>query len=186
VANSGGGGLSVHLNSGCATQELCELSPPALPETALMCSMIPLELDAGEGYASYEWSTGETTRSITVRPLQPFLDVGVRVSDETGCSAEAWTHVVVASDTTSWPVAALRLAKRPQGVALEWTSPPPGGREDCGLWFVAEGAAGPDFSPGDVNALGTTGDTWLVLPLAEAPGLRYYRVLGSACSSSAP
>lgn len=37
-----------------------------LPETTPGCNTEQVELDAGEGFESYEWNTGETTQTITV------------------------------------------------------------------------------------------------------------------------
>lgn len=48
-----------------------------------------LTLDAGAGYAGYQWFTGEITRTITIRSPG---DYHVTVSDSNGCRATASAH----------------------------------------------------------------------------------------------
>lgn len=59
-----------------------------------ICAGIDQVLDAGPGYASYLWSTGETTRTITVNSED---DYTVTVTNNNGCDTTA-TIVVIESD----------------------------------------------------------------------------------------
>ncbi len=49
----------------------------------MLCAGGSLELDAGSGYANYAWSTGETTRRITVRAGGRYI---ASVDDGAGCT----------------------------------------------------------------------------------------------------
>jgi len=51
-----------------------------------LCEGDSITLDAGDGYADYRWSTGQTTRTITVRQSGAYR---VTVSDDGGCSGSS-------------------------------------------------------------------------------------------------
>lgn len=55
---------------------------PVIAGSTVLCSGGSAELDAGDGYAEYAWSTGETTRTITVDRT---ITVTVTVRDAGGC-----------------------------------------------------------------------------------------------------
>lgn len=59
------------------------LEPRILPDRPEICAGGSVELDAGPGYATYLWSTGETTRYITARNAGRYI---VTVDDGSGCS----------------------------------------------------------------------------------------------------
>lgn len=77
--------------TGCADSTAYEVSvgsglKPVIrgPEgTPVLCAGEQMELDAGEGYTSYLWSTGERTRTIIVDQT---MDVYVTVEDAEGCA----------------------------------------------------------------------------------------------------
>ncbi len=66
------------------------LRPRILPESPVLCEGGSVELDAGPGYAHYTWSTGESTRMITVRAGGPYI---VEVDDGAGCRGSDTVHV---------------------------------------------------------------------------------------------
>jgi hypothetical protein len=57
-----------------------------------ICDTMTLTLDAGNGYSSYLWSTGETTQTINVTTTN---DYWVQVIDTVGCSGTDTIHVEV-------------------------------------------------------------------------------------------
>ncbi|MEQ8472728.1 MAG: SBBP repeat-containing protein [Marinoscillum sp.] len=59
------------------------------------------ELDAGEGYSEYLWSTGETTQTITVTTAGEFA---ATVTNANGCSATKYieTFITKADQVISW------------------------------------------------------------------------------------
>ena len=60
------------------------LAPPTITGDLIFCSGSSTILDAGAGYASYFWSTGETSRTITVDTEGDF---SVAVTNTNGCSS---------------------------------------------------------------------------------------------------
>ncbi len=60
------------------------------PDTSL-CDGKTLLLNAGNGFQSYSWSTGETTQTISVTTTGTY---SVQVSDHSSCSAEDSIHVI--------------------------------------------------------------------------------------------
>ena len=59
------------------------LKPKILPARPAICAGGSVELDAGPGYASYAWSSGQTTRTITALNAGRYI---VTVDDGSGCS----------------------------------------------------------------------------------------------------
>jgi large repetitive protein len=59
------------------------LQPKILPARPAVCAGGSVQLDAGPGYASYLWSGGQTTRTITAQNAGRYI---VTVDDGSGCS----------------------------------------------------------------------------------------------------
>jgi hypothetical protein len=69
------------------------LMPTIVPDhPPSLCEGDSIVLSAGGGYASYHWSTGDTTRTITVRSGGNF---SVRVTDANGCGGTSQPVAVV-------------------------------------------------------------------------------------------
>lgn len=68
---------------------------PDLGEELALCEGVPRELDAGDGYAGYHWSTGSTDQVITVTETGTYW---VRVNDETGCAGSDTVEAVYRPD----------------------------------------------------------------------------------------
>jgi len=62
-----------------------------LGATVIMCELKSFDIDAGDGYVSYIWSTGETTQVITVKEPNNYK---VTVIDKNGCDASGSKQMV--------------------------------------------------------------------------------------------
>jgi hypothetical protein len=95
--------------NGCQTQgEVTvtvgsSLSPKILVTgSTILCGNDSVMLDAGSGYATYLWSTGATTESITVTKAGMY---SVACSDATGCSGTSDTVTITQGHTPSPAIA---------------------------------------------------------------------------------
>ncbi|MDT8324108.1 MAG: hypothetical protein RRA94_08360, partial [Bacteroidota bacterium] len=86
-----------HLVSGCTVADdrvveiLDALRPRILPDPPVLCAGETLELDAGQGYANYAWSTGESSRRIVIDAAGRY---SVAVNDGTGCEGADTVDVI--------------------------------------------------------------------------------------------
>ncbi len=73
------------------------LQPRILPASPTICDGGSVDLDAGPGYASYQWSSGEATRRITVSAAGRYI---VSVDDGSGCQGSDTVDVVALPPVT--------------------------------------------------------------------------------------
>ncbi|MEM1214228.1 MAG: gliding motility-associated C-terminal domain-containing protein, partial [Bacteroidota bacterium] len=95
ISTAGPVGLTVTDANGCVgntseqVEEATELSPVIAGEAAF-CAGLSTELSAGNGFAIYNWSTGDTTATITVTEPGSYT---LSVTDASGCSGDATVAV---------------------------------------------------------------------------------------------
>jgi hypothetical protein len=77
----------------------CSITGNILTGAPVLCPGQTANLDAASGFASYEWSTGESTQSIVVSNTGSY---NVLVTDANGCSAIS-TTVIVTSNPDETP-----------------------------------------------------------------------------------
>jgi len=91
VAVGGSYSVSVTDANGCSASTMVEIIALAAPAPVIggslsFCSGNTTTLDVGAGFASYLWSTGETTPSIIVDTIDTY---SVTVTDQNGCAGSA-------------------------------------------------------------------------------------------------
>lgn len=89
---------------GCDSTSVVTLTVNTLPEAEITgdneyCEGTTSTLDAGAGYASYEWSNGETTQ--TIEATENDAPISVIVTDANGCTAVSTNFVVTELPTVN-------------------------------------------------------------------------------------
>lgn len=79
---------------GTATASITAVVPNPSPNVQNQSGLAPITLDAGAGYASYQWVTGATTQTIDVFNSGTYT---VTVTDDSGCEGED------AGNASIWP-----------------------------------------------------------------------------------
>lgn len=106
ATTTGSYSVTVTDNNGCvgtsASKTLVQYSnpTPTISGTLSFCGGASTTLEAGLGYGSYLWSTGETNHSIAVTSVQTF---SVVVTDNNGCSGSASATTTSESSTPATP-----------------------------------------------------------------------------------
>ena len=127
--------------------QLITLDPPeievSLPDSAALCNGESIIMDAGPGFATYQWSTGATTQVITVTQPGTYSVVVT----EGICVGNASTTVVVqtpppaAADVTTCPGVPVVLQPPYPVTSIQWntgdTVPSIPALESGDYWFIA-------------------------------------------------
>ena len=91
-------------NNGCQARDTVRVTVNPIPTVVLyptfVCAGFSTDLDAGNPGATYMWSTGETTQTISVSDSGSF---SVVVTSPFGCSALAATQVTVGGSISGTP-----------------------------------------------------------------------------------
>jgi len=135
VSTPGNIGLTVTDNRGCIgstvelVNEATELSP-VISGDRDYCIGLSTTLSAGTGFATYEWSTGETTNSITVDEPGTYM---LSVTDAGGCAGTAMAVVVenplptpqISGDLDFCAGLSTQLSATPGFVNYQWSTGAP-------------------------------------------------------------
>lgn len=119
VNSSGLYTLQVNTNVGCVLFDTIQVSIGNLPfvdagASQEICVGESLVLDAGSGFASYSWSTGETTPAITVSTAGTYI---INVTNNLGCTGADVINIAILPN----PVAMFTYVVNANGV-INFTS----------------------------------------------------------------
>ncbi len=132
------------------------------PVGPVVCSTQSTTLTAGSG-ASYNWSTGATTNSITVNPANTTV-YKVTVTNANGCSALASDTVHVAGTVVPSIVVNASQTTVCPGTTVVFTATPTNGGAAPGYqWKRNGGNAGTDSVVFSSNSLNNNDSVWVVL-----------------------
>lgn len=97
VSTSGFYNIAVSTNAGCILRDTIQVSLGNLPfvdagSSQQICSGESLVLDAGPGFESYTWSTGDTTAAITINTAGTYI---INVTNNIGCSGADVINIAV-------------------------------------------------------------------------------------------
>ena len=136
-------------------------APTILAPTSALCEGGATTLDAGAGYQSYAWSTGETTQSINVQPAAS-TTYSVTVTSIAGCSGKASKTITVNAN----PLPVISAAS---------------------TTVCAGTATTLDAGPGYASYLWSTGELTQIITVAPAATTTYtvFVANGGGCQASA-
>jgi hypothetical protein len=151
VSSSGNYSVTVTDLNGCSGSDDINVSlysnpDPGLPATVSICFGGSATLNAASGFSSYEWSTGETTESISVSAAGTY---SVTVTDQNGCVGEGETVVSAGSEITLELAAAGNCENSAGDVSLTIS----GGTPD--YTYSWEGPGGATYNSEDLSGVPT-------------------------------
>jgi PKD repeat protein len=97
ISTSGLYSIEVNTSVGCVLRDTIEVSLGNLPfvdagSSQEICVGENLVLNAGNGFASYQWSTGDTTAAITVNTAGTYI---INVTNNVGCTGADVINIAV-------------------------------------------------------------------------------------------
>jgi hypothetical protein len=135
VSNAGTYTLTVTDANGCSGTATVTITVRPLPTPKItgaleFCEGERTTLDAGAGYDSYRWSTGETTRTIVARLAGTYT---VTVSSNGGCEGTSdpvkitvhplpGSAITASGPTTFCPGENVVLTAEPEGMSYRWST----------------------------------------------------------------
>ncbi|NRB49924.1 MAG: fibronectin type III domain-containing protein [Saprospiraceae bacterium] len=162
---------AVEGSCGLVNSDSIEVTVYPLPEIALpavtsICQGESRDLDAGAGFATYEWSTGSVQQTISVNTVDTY---SVTVTDNNECQNSASTVALltptpnpqIVGDQFFCPGGSSQLAVEPVFTAYQWSN----GSSEASI----EINAGGDYSVTVVDENGCTGSTQISITELEAP-----------------
>lgn len=115
------------VNSDTVQIDVYPLPVISLPTVSPLCSGSSKVLDAGTGFMSYQWSTGDISQTITISSANTY---SVTVTDDNGCSNSASTVVfftpnpepIIQGDLVFCPGSNTTLAVNPAFSQYNWST----------------------------------------------------------------
>ncbi len=138
----------------------------ALPAVTPICSGESRELDAGIGFASYQWSTGSVQQTISVNTPDTY---SVSVTDGNGCQNTGTTVALftpspnpqIVGDLVFCPGSSSQLTVEPVFVDYQWSN------GSTATTIVVE--TGGEYGVTVIDENGCAGNTSVIITALEAP-----------------
>jgi uncharacterized repeat protein (TIGR01451 family) len=166
------GSYSVAITSGSCSATSSPIAVTVNPTPAVsitgptaVCAGGSATLDAGAGFATYAWSTGATTQSITVSPASTTA-YSVTVTNN-GCSASASKTITISSGATTATITA--PSSVPTNSAGNTASVPPAQAGSAYNWTISGGTiTSGNGTPSIVWTAGNSGTATIGITITSA------------------